>query len=65
MSHTHRLRCALGNALIALATRIMPPVPRMDQATRERIRQRFLYRSSLYALGDHRNGDHRPPAAPL
>lgn len=61
MSRTYRLRAALGSALIALATRIMPPAPRMDAATRERIRQRFLYRSSLFALGDQRNGNRRPP----
>lgn len=65
MSRTYRLRAALGSALIALATRIMPPAPRLDPATRERIRQRFLYRSSLFALGHSRNGNGRHPGPPL
>ncbi len=65
MSHTNRLRAAIGSALIALASRIMPPAPLLDHETRERIRARFLYRSGLLALGDHRNGNHRPPASPL
>lgn len=65
MSRAHRLRAAIGTALIALADRIMPPAPTLDDATTERIYQRLMQRIALQRMGDARNGHHRPPDLPI
>lgn len=65
MSRAHRLRAAIGTALIALADRIMPPAPALDHATAERIYERLMYRLALASMGDRRNGHHRPPHSPI
>lgn len=64
MSRLHRLRAALGSALISLGTRILPQAPQLDAAARARILERLRYRSSLFALGSSRNGHQRPPYGP-
>ena len=66
MTRAHRLRAAIGSALIGLATRIMPPMPNMDEATAQRIYQRIISRSALERMGDRRNGHHRnTPIRPI
>lgn len=65
MTRLHRLRATIGSALISLGTRILPQAPQMDADARARILERLRYRSSLFALGDYRNGHRRPPSTPL
>lgn len=60
-----RLRFALADALIALGVRLLPDGPFRDAAAAARTRRRFLYRSSLFALGHSRNGNGRHPGPPV
>lgn len=59
------IRVALGSALISLGAWILPQAPELDEDARARILGRLRYRSSLFALGDYRNGHRRPPSTPL
>lgn len=65
MSRSHRLRAAIGTALIALADKIMPPAPALDEAAAARIYQRLMHRLALASMGDRRNGHHRNPIDPI
>ncbi len=65
MTRAHRLRAAIGSALISLADWIMPPGPALDAATTERMYQRLIARLALERMGDRRNGHHRPPITPI
>jgi hypothetical protein len=67
MTRAHRLRIAIGAVLIALADRIMPSAPSLDEATVERMHRRLMDRLALESMGDRRNGHHRnnTPASPI
>lgn len=65
MSLSLRLRFALADALIALGVRLLPDGPLRDAAAAARTRRRFLYRSSLFALGHGRNGNGQHPGPPV